>query len=410
MPFERLHKTLHSEISELIEKGTAKAPEMVVTGVENATGNIGPRFIIQGYPGKKFIRMNANSYAGLSLRPDIIEEEEKATKKYGAGPGAVRFISGTFDVHIALEKKIAKFCGTEAAMLYSSAYMSTIGTFVSLTTAETIIISDELNHNCIINAMKLSRPKEKMIYKHLDMKMLEEQIQASIGKGNRVIVITDGIFSMRGDNAPLDIIAGLCEKYDDKFQEGILLFVDDSHGIGAFGKTGRGTIEYANAMGKVDVLVGTLGKSFGTNGGFVATSAQIVEYLHQKAPTYIYSNPISPGEAAGAMKALDIIDSPEGLKILEHLRKVTKMFKDGLIENGYETLPGEHPVVPLMVRDTAKNIALVNYLTERGVLATGLSFPVVPRGDEEIRFQISASHTEEDIRQVLSILKEYKNR
>lgn len=287
--------------------------------------------------------------------------------------------------------------------------MSTIGTFVSLTSAETIIISDELNHNCIINAMKLSRPKDKMIYKHLDMTMLEDQIKASIGKCNRVLVITDGIFSMRGDHAPLDIISTLCKKYDTEFPEGVLLFVDDSHGIGAFGATGRGTVEYTNAKG-VDVLVGTLGKSFGTNGGFVATSATIVEYLHQKAPTYIYSNPISPGEAAGALKALEIIDSPEGLKILEHLRKVTKQFKDGLIREGYETLPGEHPVVPLMVRDTTKNIALVKYLKENGVLATGLSFPVVPRGDEEIRFQISASHTEEDIDQVLSVLRDYKKK
>lgn len=407
MPFEKLHKTLNAEIEELKEKGTAKAPELLVTEVIPATADKGPRYVVKGYPGKEFIRMNANSYCGLSFREDILEAEEHAARKYGAGPGSVRFISGTFDIHTELEKKLAKFCGTEAAMLYSSAYMSTIGSFVSLTSAETIIISDELNHNCIINAMKLSRPKDKKIYKHLDIKMLEEQINQSIGQCNRVLVVTDGIFSMRGDHAPLDIIADLCRKYDDKFPEGILLFVDDSHGIGAFGKTGRGTVEYTNAKG-IDVLVGTLGKSFGTNGGFVATSATIVEYLHQKAPTYIYSNPISPGEAAGAMKAVEIIDSPEGLKILEHLRKVTKQFKDGLIREGYETLPGEHPVVPLMVRDTAKNIKLVGYLKENGVLATGLSFPVVPRGDEEIRFQISASHTEADIDQVLSVLREYK--
>jgi glycine C-acetyltransferase len=407
MPIERLHKTLNGEIEELKQKGTAKAPEMICIDVEPAKGTIGPRYIIQGYPGQKFIRMNANSYCGLSFRQDIMDAEEHATKKYGAGPGSVRFISGTFDIHTQLEAKIAKFCGTESSMLYSSAYMSTIGTFVSLTSAETIIISDELNHNCIINAMKLSRPKDKKIYKHLDMTMLEQQIKESIGNCSRVLVITDGIFSMRGDHAPLDVISDLCKKYDAEFPEGVMLFVDDSHGIGAFGTTGRGTVEYTNAKG-VDVLVGTLGKSFGTNGGFVATSATIVEYLHQKAPTYIYSNPISPGEAAGAMKALEIIDSPEGLKILEHLRKVTKQFKDGLIREGYETLPGEHPVVPLMVRDTTKNIALVKYLKEHGVLATGLSFPVVPRGDEEIRFQISASHTEEDINEVLSVLSAYK--
>ena len=254
--------------------------------------------------------------------------------------------------------------------------------------------------------MRLSRPALKTIYKHNDMQDLEAKLQDSIGKGKRVLVITDGIFSMRGDNAPLDQLVEVCEKYNDKFEDGVISIADDSHGVGAFGMTGRGTEDYTG--GKVDILIGTLGKAFGVNGGYVVTGQKIIEYLRETAPMYIYSNPITVSECNAALKALDIITSDEGKTILSHLRKMTKKFETGLLDLGYETIKGDHPVVPLMVRDTEETNRIVTFLTENGVLATGLNFPVVPKGDEEIRFQVSAEHTDEDIQTVLNVLKKYK--
>ena len=406
MPVTNLNSALKKALGELKAKGTAKGKEMTITAVKPAEGKRGPRYYVEGEGDKGFIKMNANSYLGMSLRKDVIEAEEDAARKFGAGPGSVRFISGTYAPHIALEKKLATFLGREAAMLFSSAYVTSMGVIVPLTTSETVFVSDELNHNCIIQSMRLSRPVAKAIYKHNDMADCEAKLKESIGKGKRVLVVTDGIFSMRGDNAPLDELVEICKKYDAQFEEGVISVVDDSHGIGALGKTGRGTEEYVNT--KVDVLIGTLGKAFGINGGFVTGSATIVEYLRETAPMYIYSNPITCSEASAAMKAVEILDSPEGLKILEHLGKMTKRFEDGIKAAGYETIEGPHPVVPLMVRDTQKTKEIVKHLTANGVLATGLNFPVVPKGDEEIRFQVCADHTEADIDYVVGVLRDYQ--
>ncbi|RKX28864.1 MAG: pyridoxal phosphate-dependent aminotransferase family protein [Candidatus Zixiibacteriota bacterium] len=406
MPVTNLNSALGQALDELKAKGTTKGKEMVITGVKRPEGKNGPRYFIEGKGDKGFIKMNANSYLGMSLREDVIEAEEKAAKEFGAGPGAVRFISGTYESHIKLEKKLASFLNREAAMLFSSAYVTSMGVIVPLTTSETVLVSDELNHNCIIQSMRLSRPAAKAIYKHNDMADFEAKLKESIGKGKRALVVSDGIFSMRGDNAPLDKLVEICKKYDSQFEEGVISIVDDSHGIGAFGKTGKGSEEYCNT--KVDILIGTLGKAFGINGGFVVASSTIVEYLRETAPMYIYSNPITVSEASAAMKAVEILDSPEGLKILEHLGKMTRKFENGLKDLGYETIEGPHPVVPLMVRDTPKTSELVKYLTEHGVLGTGLNFPVVPKGDEEIRFQVCADHTESDIDYVIGVLKEYK--
>jgi glycine C-acetyltransferase len=222
----------------------------------------------------------------------------------------------------------------------------------------------------------------------------------------RAVVVTDGIFSMRGDHAPLKQVMQLAEQYDYRFAENVVVVVDDSHGVGAFGKTGRGTEEYTRAP-KADVLVGTLGKAFGVNGGYVASSRAIIRFLRETSPMYIYSNPITPAEAAAAMAALELLDSAEGVELLTRLRSLTRRFGEGLVNLGFEILPGEHPVVPLMVRDTGKTRALVQHLRDHGVLATGLAFPVVPRGDEEIRFQVNADHTESDIDQVLDVLAKF---
>lgn len=404
MPLDRVSEVLRAQVAGLEEKGTAKGAESVVRGVLKPGAGKGPRFLLEGEGAREFLRMNSNSYLGLGLREEIIGAEEEAAQEYGAGPGAVRFISGTYQTHIRLELKLAAFHGRESAMLFSAAYAAVVSVFAALTTDQTIIISDELNHNCIINGMRLARPLGKTIYQHLDLDGLERELEAAAGKARRVIVVTDGIFSMRGDHAPLDRIMAMAGKHDHNFAENAIVVVDDSHGVGAFGTTGRGTEEYTNAP-PCDLLIGTLGKAFGVNGGYVASNSAVVRYLRETSPTYIYSNSITPAEAAAALRAVELVDSDRGGELLHRLRALTKRFQEGIVEAGYEIIPGEHPVVPLMVRDTARTRALVAHLREQGVLATGLAYPVVPRGAEEIRFQVNADHTEADIDFVLEVLR-----
>ena len=406
MGLNKIERVLGEELQNLKQKGTAKGKEFIITKVKKAEKEKGPRFFLKGFGEKEFIRMNSNSYLGLSLTDELIEEEEKTAKEYGVGPGAVRFISGTYIQHRELEKKLAEFHKREDAMIYSAAYVTVIGVLSSLISKETIVISDELNHNCIINAIRLSKPLDKKIYKHLNMKELEDRIKESIGIGRRVVVVTDGIFSMRGDYAPLDKIMEISEKYQGDFPEDIVVVVDDSHGVGAFGETGRGTEEYTNT--KVDILIGTLGKAFGVNGGYVVSNETIITYLREKAITYIYSNPITQAEAATALKAVKLLDSEKGHEILKRLRELTKRFENGLKNLGFEIIESDHPIVPLLVRDTQKTTDIVKHLINNGVLATGLNYPVVPKGDETIRFQINADHTPYDIDTVIEILKDYK--
>lgn len=407
MPLDRISEVLQDHVADLERKGTAKGAETVVTKVIPPAGDRGPRFLLEGQGGREFIRMNSNSYLGMGLRPEILEAEEQGARAFGAGPGAVRFISGTYTPHVELERRLAAFHGREAGMIFSSAYATIMGVINPLVSAETIVISDELNHNSIINAIRLARPLDKAVYPHLDMAALEKAIEDAAGRARRVVVITDGIFSMRGDHAPLDTIVEIARRHDDKFPENIVVVVDDSHGVGAFGATGRGTEEYTSTP-PVDVLIGTLGKAFGVNGGYVVSNEPLIRYLRETAPFYIYSNPITPGEAQAALKALEILDSPRGRELLDRLRSLTRRFEQGLVDAGFEVIPGEHPVVPLLVRDTMKTRALVAHLFEHGVLATGLAYPVVPHGDEKIRFQVNADHTEGDIDYVLEVLRRFE--
>ena len=403
MPHQRLDALLTETLEEMGRAGRLKDPESVIAAVVPPDGSRGPRFRIAGKGDRLFLRMNSNGYLGLSLARQLVEAEEQAARAYGVGPGAVRFISGTWEPHVALERRLADFHGREAAIIFNSAYAAVMGILPPLITDQTAVISDELNHNCIINALRLARPKEKHVYAHLDLAALDAQLKTAAGTCRRAIVVTDGIFSMRGDHAPLDAIVALCRSYDDAFPENVLVMADDSHGVGAFGATGRGTEEYTGAP-PVDLLVGTLGKAFGVNGGYLVASATTADYLRQTSPFYIYSNPITPPEAAAALRALDIVDGPQGRAMLDHLRAMTRRFKTGLTGQGLETVSGEHPVVPLMVRDTAKTAELVAKLHAAGILATGLNYPVVPKGDEEIRFQISADHTPSDIDEALAAL------
>ncbi len=407
MPFHRLSHTLSAEIAAIDGRGSSKRHELSIVEVVAPRDGHGPRYLLQGQGSIPFLKMNSNNYLGMGRRERVVHAEEAAVRRFGCGPGAVRFISGTYEPHLALEARLAAFHSREAGLIFSSAYATIISTIVPLITGETALISDELNHNCIINAMRLARPKEKFVYKHNGLAELEEALQKAADLGaRRAVVVTDGIFSMRGDHAPLREIEALVRKFDERFPENALLVVDDSHGVGAFGRTGRGTEEFT-ACAPVDVLVGTLGKAFGVNGGYVVGPRILIDFLRETSMMYIYSNPITPAEAAAAKVAVDILDSNEGLDLLAHLRAMTAKFERGLIDLGFETIRGEHPVTPLVVRDTPKTQALVKHLFACGILATGLSYPVVPKGDEEIRFQVSADHTAKDIETVLQALKTF---
>jgi glycine C-acetyltransferase len=408
MPLDRLTRVLRDHVVDLEAKGTAKGAEAVVTRVLPPEGNRGPRFHLEGHGSKEFIRMNSNSYLGMSLRSEVVEAEEEATRAYGAGPGAVRFISGTYDAHVELEEALATFHGREEGMIFSSAYATVMGTVTPLITKETAVISDELNHNCIINAIRLARPGEKRVYPHLDLEALDRYLEECKGSCPRALVVTDGIFSMRGDHAPMDEIMEIAGKHDPDYPENVVVVMDDSHGVGAFGETGRGTEEFTSSP-PVDILIGTLGKAFGVNGGYLVSNAGVIRFLRESAPFYIYSNPITPGEARAALASLELLESPRGRELLAHLRALTRRFEKGLGKLGMETIPGAHPVVPLMVRDTARTRALVEHLFQNGILATGLAYPVVPKGDEEIRFQINADHTESDIDTALEVLGSFSD-
>jgi glycine C-acetyltransferase len=403
MALDKLNASLIHELAALEQEGRAKAPERIITGYVPATGRYGPRVTLQG-AGGEFLRMNSNSYLSLSYEPQLLHAADKAAHIFGAGPGAVRFIDGTSVHHVALESRIAAFTGRPAAKVFNSAYTTVLGTAITLTGPDTFWIGDALNHNCIIRAMRIANvPGERRsIFTHNDAADLDAKLAAVAGIG-RVVVIFDGIFSMRGDAAPLRELLAVIAKHDGRFRDGVISMMDDSHGIAAYGATGRGTEEHAGA--KVDILIGTFGKAFGVNGGFVAGSPELIEAVRQKSDTYIYTNPLSAADCAAAVAAVDLADSHEGHRRLKHLGARTRQLRDGLAALGLESIHGQHPVVPLLLRSTDKVRATVKHLYERKILAVGLTFPVVPKGDETIRFQVNAAHTEADIDQVLDALR-----
>ena len=403
MSLNKLNISLKNEIDTLKSEGRAKIPEKIIEKYLAPKGDKGPRYKLMGYD-KEFIRLNSNSYLSLSNNPDMIKVADKATHDFGVGPGAVRFIDGTFIHHATLEKRIAKFTGKSAAKIFNSAYTTNLGLAIAISNKQTYWIGDQLNHNSIIRAMRIANipSPNKGIFKHNDMDDFKRCLDEVPENMERVLVIFDGIFSMRGDCAPIDKIEAIVKQYDSKFKDGVVTIVDDSHGIGAYGDTGRGTIEHCNSS--PDIIVGTFGKAFGVNGGFIAASDMVIETIRQKADTYIYTNPLSVADCAAAIKAIDICDSPQGIERLKNLKARTNQFRQGLEAQGKETIDGPHPVVPMLVRDTVKTHGIVKTLFENGVLVVGLTFPVVPKGDETIRFQINASHTENDIEYVLSVL------
>ncbi len=406
MPLEKLDRSLEVEIDALTVEGRAKVPERVITGYRQPSGKKGPRYRLEGLD-QDFIRMNSNSYLSLSNHPDLIHAADTATRKFGVGPGAVRFIDGTFIHHKILEERVARFVGKPSAKIFNSAYTSNCGLALAISSKSTHWIGDQLNHNSIIRAMRIAGvpSRNKGIFRHNDMEDLRRCLDAVDETIDRVIVVFDGIFSMRGDYAPIREIQELSIDYHSKFKDGVITVVDDSHGIGAYGETGRGTSEFCGQS--PDIIVGTFGKAFGVNGGFIAGSPSVIEAVRQKADTYIYTNPLSVADCAAAAKALDICDSPEGQMLLKSLKARTLQFRQGLEALNRETIQGPHPVVPLLVRDTRKTRELVAALFQNGILAVGLTFPVVPKGDETIRFQVNAAHTADDIDEVLARIKAF---
>ncbi len=311
MPLDRLIAELDRLVTRLDKQGSAKGVELVIREVVRPDGEKGPRYFLEGQGNRAFIRMNSNSYLGLALHPEVIRAEEATARALGTGPGAARFIAGTHTPHVELEHALAAFHGREQGMIFSSAYAAVMGTLVSLIDPTTAVISDELNHNSIINAVRLARPLSKSVYPHLDMAALDHQIAGAASWARKAIVVTDGIFSMRGDHAPLDEIMDIARRHDHNFPENVVVVVDDSHGVGAFGATGRGAEEYTGSP-PADILIGTLGKALAVNGGYVVSRSPVIRFLRETSPFYIYSNPITAAEASAALTSLGILDSPEG--------------------------------------------------------------------------------------------------
>ena len=406
MSLDKLDEALQQQIDRLHEEGRAKAPERIIVEYLPPEGDRGPRYKLRGSD-QEYIRLNSNSYLSLSNHPELIEAADQTTEFLGVGPGAVRFIDGTFRQHVALEERLAEFINKPAVKIFNSAYTANLGLALTINTPHTYWIGDELNHNSIIRAMRIGKvpSKNKGIYDHNDMDGLRQCLEEVPEHITRVVIIFDGIFSMRGDYAPIDQISQIAEPYAGQYEDGIITVVDDSHGVGAYGETGRGTAEYTGQQ--PDIIVGTMGKALGVNGGFIAGSETLTEAVRQMADTYIYTNPLSQADCAAATTAVNILDSEAGQERLQFLKDRTAQFREGLESLGFESIPGPHPIVPLVVRDTQQTNQMVERLFEKGVLVVGLTFPVVPRGDETIRFQINAAHTRADIEYVLNVLEEF---
>lgn len=393
--------TLQKELKRIDEAKTSKRFEKII---ESFTKDPSPQAVIGGQSYRVF---NSNDYLGLRFHEELKTAEQKASEKFGTGPGAVRFISGTLKVHKDLERQLAKFHGRDDAIVISSAFAANLAVLFclirgqsadSVVGGDTLVISDELNHRSIIDGIRVAGlPKEnKAIFKHLDAGDLKRVLDENKSKFTRVVVVTDGVFSMLGEYQDLKKINSVIDAADNNFAEGITLVVDDAHGIGAFGKTGRGVEEVTQA--NADVLVGTMGKAFGADGGYVVGNQLLIDYLRESAATYIYSNSISPGTAAAASAAVKLLQSPAGEKLLSQSGDNVRLFKQLMKQEGFRfAADSEHPIQPVLIGDTTKAKAFKDALFESKILVTTISYPVVPKGRDEIRVQISSSHTKADI-------------
>jgi glycine C-acetyltransferase len=329
------------------------------------------------------IVLSSNNYLGLAGHPEVVRAGIEGLERYGAGTASVRFICGTFAPHHELERKLAELSGTEAALTYVSCWNANEAAIPTLTDETTVTFTDELNHASIIDAIRLSKPAQKVIYPHSDMSALRDGL-ASAPRSARKLVVTDGVFSMEGDLAKLPDIVELARAYD------AVVIVDDSHGVGVLGETGRGTVEHYGLLGEVDVITGTLGKALGgAAGGYVASSEEVCDLLAQRSRPQLFSNALPPTVACSALRAIELmLEQPE---LLSRLRDRSQAFRGMLAEAGYRPLEGEAAIIPIIVGETAEAISLSERLLDEGVFVTGFGFPVVPEGTARVRVQMSAA-------------------
>jgi glycine C-acetyltransferase len=338
--------------------------------------------------GRKVLNFCANNYLGLSSNPQVIKAAHKVLDERGYGLSSVRFICGTQDIHKELEAKISEFLGTGDTILYVAAFDANGGVFEPLFGESDAIISDELNHASIIDGVRLCKAR-RLRYKHNDMADLEEQLKGAADCRDRIIV-TDGSFSMDGTIAQLDKICDLADKYS------AIVMSDESHSSGFLGKTGRGTHEYRNVMGRVDIITGTLGKALGgANGGFTSGRKEIIEMLRQRSRPYLFSNSLAPAMVGASLAILDMLKHDTGLR--DKLEENTKYFRTKMTEAGFDIRPGDHPIVPIMLYDAVVAQEFAALLLEEGIYVIGFFFPVVPKGLARIRVQLSAAHSREHL-------------
>ncbi|GAA0706880.1 glycine C-acetyltransferase [Streptomyces cellulosae] len=382
--FDSVRDDLRATLDEIRAAGLHK-PERVIGTPQSATVNV----TAGGRPGE-VLNFCANNYLGLADHPEVIAAAHEALDRWGYGMASVRFICGTQEVHKELEARLSAFLGQEDTILYSSCFDANGGVFETLLGPEDAVISDALNHASIIDGIRLSKAR-RFRYANRDMADLERQLkEAAEGGARRKLIVTDGVFSMDGYVAPLDEICDLADRH------GAMVMVDDSHAVGFVGPGGRGTPELHGVMDRVDIITGTLGKALGgASGGYVAARAEIVALLRQRSRPYLFSNTLAPVIAAASLKVLDLLESADDLRV--RLAENTALFRRRMTEEGFDILPGDHAIAPVMIGDAARAGRMAELLLERGVYVIGFSYPVVPQGQARIRVQLSAAHSTDDV-------------
>ncbi|MDX3072172.1 glycine C-acetyltransferase [Streptomyces sp. NPDC088354] len=385
--FDSVRDDLRGTLDEIREAGLFK-PERVIGTPQSATVGV----TSGGRPGD-VLNFCANNYLGLADHPEVTAAAKEALDRWGYGMASVRFICGTQEVHKELEARLSAFLGTEDTILYSSCFDANGGVFETLLDERDAVISDALNHASIIDGIRLSKAR-RLRYANRDMAELEARLKEA-GDARRRLIVTDGVFSMDGYVAPLREICDLADRYD------AMVMVDDSHAVGFTGPGGRGTHELHGVMDRVDILTGTLGKALGgASGGYVAARAEIVALLRQRSRPYLFSNSLAPVIAAASLKVLDLIEDSEELRA--RLAENTALFRTRMTEAGFEILPGDHPIAPVMIGDAAEAGRMADLLLERGVYVIGFSYPVVPHGKARIRVQLSAAHSTADVEKAVA--------
>ena len=377
--YDSFKKHLNKELEEIRHNGLYKEERILVSP---QSSHIAVR------ERKDVLNMCANNYLGLSSHPEVISAAESALEKWGYGLSSVRFICGTQAIHKELEKAVSDFLGTEDTILYTSCYDANCGLFETLFTDEDAVITDELNHASIIDGIRLCKAM-RFRFRHSDMDDLEKSLKDAQGARFRIIA-TDGVFSMDGDIAKLDMICDLAEKYD------AMVMIDDSHAVGFLGPKGRGSHEYCGIMGRQDIITGTFGKALGgASGGYASGRREIIELLRQRSRPYLFSNTLAPMIAAASLKAIELLGKSTELR--DQLEKNTVYFRKVMSERGFEIKSGSHPIVPIMLWDAAIAQKMASLLLEKGVYVIGFFYPVVPMGQARIRVQLSALHTRKDL-------------